>query len=59
MCEEEEYDSKIPLHSDEAFQRGIQFKIKVIEKFSIQLKNTSNFNLVYRFTRSTETIESW
>jgi hypothetical protein len=28
MCEEG-YDSKIPLHSDEAFQRGIQFKIKV------------------------------
>jgi hypothetical protein len=38
MCEEEEYDSKIPLHSDEAFQRGIQFKIKVIEKFLIQFK---------------------
>ena len=30
MCEED-YDSKIPLHTDEAFQRGIHFKIKVIE----------------------------
>ncbi len=30
MCEED-YDSKYPLHTDEEFQRGIQFKIKVIE----------------------------
>ncbi len=54
MCEED-YDSKYPLHTDEEFQRGIQFKIKVIELFFEFIFNSS---LVHRFTRSTKTIES-
>jgi hypothetical protein len=34
---EDGYDSKIPLHNDEAFQHGIQFNAKV--------KNKQNFIL--------------
>jgi len=34
MCEEG-YDNKIPLHNDEAFQHGIQFKVKVKLKFNL------------------------
>jgi len=32
MCEDG-FDNKIPLHNDEAFEHGIQFKVKV--KFQI------------------------
>ncbi len=34
MCEDG-FDNKIPLHNDEAFEHGIQFKVKV--KFQIEL----------------------
>jgi hypothetical protein len=30
---EDGYDSKIPLHNDEAFQHGIQFNAKVKNQF--------------------------
>ncbi len=35
MCEEG-YDNKIPLHNDEEFQHGIQFKVKV--KLNVNLR---------------------
>jgi len=35
MCEDG-YDNKIPLHNDDAFQHGIQFKVKV--KLEMKLK---------------------
>jgi hypothetical protein len=40
MCEDG-YDNKIPLHNDDAFQHGIQFKVKV--KFEMNLIKKKNF----------------
>ncbi len=36
---EDGYDSKIPLHNDEAFQHGIQFNAKVKKKLKIKFSN--------------------
>jgi len=54
---EDGYDSKIPLHNDEAFQHGIQFNAKV-EKNKILFSNEFYrvfFCLVYWFIGSTKT----
>jgi hypothetical protein len=40
ICEDG-YDNKIPLHNDDAFQHGIQFKVKV--KFEMNLIKKKKF----------------
>jgi hypothetical protein len=57
MCEDG-FDNKIPLHNDEAFQHGIQFKVKVKLKMNLKKILGIFFNLVYWITRSTETDKS-
>jgi hypothetical protein len=55
---EDGYDSKIPLHNDEAFQHGIHFNAKVLtNRISKKLMNFV-VNLVYWFIGSTETSKS-
>ena len=55
---EDGYDSKIPLHNDEAFQHGIQFNAKV-KNFRIRHFSFIRFAcLVYRIIGSTETNKS-
>jgi len=44
MCEDG-YDNKIPLHNDDAFQHGIQFKVKV--KLEMKLKFFFLFDLFF------------
>ncbi len=57
ICEDG-YDNKIPLHNDEAFQHGIQFKVKVKFKMNCKKKKFLEFYLVYWIIGSTETNKS-
>jgi hypothetical protein len=52
---EDGYDSKIPLHNDEAFQHGIQFNAKVKNKQNFILWVFLFIYLVYWFIGSTKT----
>jgi hypothetical protein len=52
------YDSKIPLHNDEAFQHGIQFNAKVKQNQILNVLLPFFSNLVHWFIGSTKTNKS-
>ena len=56
---EDGFDSKIPLHNDEAFQHGIEFKVKVVFYECVAMSTSISLEfLVYWFARSAQTNKS-